>query len=132
MAKSSLWKWLLGGAVVVGGGIALAARSKREHDVQVMLPMTVKAEPNWMNDTWVRNTLMLESGSEPWTDKGPGKYKIVPLSYGTVNGVLMMDFEKPEQLEPAAKILRQILGPEGFAKRKVQIKSGAKTVTVVW
>ena len=130
MAKGSLWKWLLGGAALVGGGIAIAASAKKSRDVQLMQPPVVKAEPNWTNDTWVRNTLMLQSGMD--TTREGGAYKIQPLSYGTVNGVLMIALEKPEQLEPAAQILRNVMGPEGLAKRKVMLKAGSKTLDVVW
>ena len=129
MSKNgSIWPWLIGGAAVAGG-VALAVNASAKPAPAPPVPV-VPDQPHWMSDTWVRNKLMLESGLDQ-TASG-GTYKIQPLSYGTVNGVLMIALEKPEQIEPAAQILRNIMGPEGLAKRKVLLKSGSKTLDVKW
>jgi hypothetical protein len=132
MSKNgSIWPWLIGGAAVAGGIAWATSASAKSPEAPPAPPKPL--EPSWMSDTWVRNTLMTESGQQARTDGYQGyEYKIVPLSYGTVNGVLMMDFAKPEQLEPAAQILRKIMGPDGLHARKVLLKSGSKTLDVKW
>jgi len=127
--------------VVAVGGVAIAAKSKKDSDSGPLLGQgaflqgpVVKAEPNWMNDNWVGNTLMTQSGVVPLPGYAAGstQYKVRPTSWGTVDGVLMIALETPEMLEPAAQTLRNIMGPDGLAKRKVLLKSGNKTVNVVW
>jgi len=133
MSKNgSIWPWLIGGAAVAGG-IAWATSASAKSPAAPPVPIAPE-QPRWMNDTWVRNTLMLESGVVPLPGyaEGSTQYKVRPTSYGTVNGVLMIALETPEMLEPAAQTLRNIMGPDGLSARKVMLKSGAKTLDVKW